>query len=312
MKDLPKLLAAFCTYQRAERLPSLIRALRCQSCTVPYGILVVNNNSTDNTAKTLEGLAKEPGPPLRWVTEMTPGIVPARNRCIDEAKGSKYLVFLDDDELPESRFLQAAVDAFENDGAECVGGRICVEFTPKQRPHWLEDNLLGFLAEVNYGNAPFWISDQTTPVWTANVAYRMTLFQDGLRFDHRYNREGKSIGGGEDVVMFETLLARGVRIRYRPDMAVRHFVEDRRLRRSYFLRLHYLSGRKKGLWAENTFDRMVFGVPPFLMTQMFTHWLRAVNMWIGKRPGVLRQAMNATYAMGMIEGRLRRWFAVKG
>jgi hypothetical protein len=182
-----------------------------------------------------------------------------------------------------------------------------VHFQPRQRPHWLGEDLLGFLAEVDYGVAPFWITEQSTPVWTANVGYRMSLFADGLRFDARYNREGKAIGGGEDVMMFHDLLKRGARIRYRPDMVVRHFVEDWRLRRRYFLQLHYISGYKKGRWELGSHPREIFGVPPFLLSQAGRQWVRTAAHWTGGKPGFLRQAMNGMYALGMIAGTFRRW-----
>lgn len=300
---------AFCTYNRADILRDLVQALRAQASPIPFEILVVNNNSTDNTMAVLEELAHEEGAPLRVVTESEQGIVPARNRAVEETLCSDFLIFLDDDELPEPGFVAAAVDALTREGSDCVGGRIRVQLEPGQRPKWLGDELLRYLGEADHGDEPLWVHDRSTPVWSGNAGYRTALFRDGLRFDRRYNREGKGIGGGEDTVMFETLLDRVARIRHRPDMVVRHFVEDWRLRRGYFLRLAYLLGRRWGLWADERFEREVWGVPPFLMVKLFTRWALTLRMWVERRPGVFRQAMNAMHAMGMIEGRFRRWRA---
>lgn len=46
---MPKLIVAFCTYNRASRLPALVNALRQQACPLPFEILAANNNSLDNT-----------------------------------------------------------------------------------------------------------------------------------------------------------------------------------------------------------------------------------------------------------------------
>jgi glycosyltransferase involved in cell wall biosynthesis len=300
---------AFCTYNRADRLDDLVRALRAQASPIPFEILAVNNNSTDNTMAVLEELAHGDGVPLRVVTESEQGIVPARNRAVEETLRSDYLIFLDDDELPEPGFVAAAVDAFTREGADCVGGRIRVQFEPGQRPKWLGGELLRYLGEADYGDEPLWVNDRSTPVWSGNAGYRTALLREGLRFDRRFNREGKAAGGGEDTVMFETLLDRGVRIRHRPDMVVRHLIEDWRLRREHFLSLSYKLGRRWGLWADERFEREVCGVPPFLMAQMFIRWACALHMWVGRRSGVLRQAMNAMHAIGVIEGRFRRWRA---
>lgn len=299
-----KLTFAFCTYNRADRLENLVAAMRAQDCPIPFEILAVNNNSKDNTLAILENLATRPGVSLRFVTETEQGIVPARNRVIEEALESDILVFMDDDELPQAGLLNAAHDAIVNEGAECVGGRVDVDFTPHRRPAWLEDDLLGFLAEVKHGNAPFWITDDRTPIWTANIAYDMRLFRDhpALRFDKRYNREGSGMGGGEDAILFRTLLARGTKIRYRPDMAVWHFIEPWRLKRSYFLKLHYRAGLRVGRHELPAYPRTLFGIPPFLVTQCVQQSLKVLGMYLTGQPGALRQAMNATHAMGCLVG----------
>ncbi|MDP1619704.1 MAG: glycosyltransferase, partial [bacterium] len=121
---MPKLIVAFCTYNRASRLPELINALRQQTCPVPFEILAVNNNSKDNTLAVLEQLAHEPGVTLRFVTESQPGIVPARNRATEECLAADYMLFLDDDELPRPGWLAAAHTALTQDDAACVGGRV--------------------------------------------------------------------------------------------------------------------------------------------------------------------------------------------
>ncbi len=36
---------AFCTYNRADRLRTLVAAMRAQACPVPFEILAINNNS---------------------------------------------------------------------------------------------------------------------------------------------------------------------------------------------------------------------------------------------------------------------------
>ncbi|HUW28693.1 MAG TPA: glycosyltransferase [Sulfuriferula sp.] len=305
---MPKLIVAFCTYNRASRLPALVNALRQQACPVTFEILAVNNNSRDNTPAVLEQLACEPGTNLRFVTETAQGIVPARNRALSEALHSDILVFIDDDELPRTGLLQAACDAVLNEGAKCAGGRVVVNFSPHTRPAWLSDDLLGFLAAVDYGEQPFWIKHADTPVWTANVAYDMRLFRDNpdLRFDPHYNRVGTAVGGGEDIVMFNQLLARGTPLRYRPDMQVEHFVEPWRLQRRYFLKLHYQAGLRKGMHELPVYGKTILGVPPFLVAQFFSHCLQTLAMAITRRNGVLRQAMNATHAWGMLTGYVRR------
>lgn len=298
----------FCTYNRSDRLEALVAAMRAQQCTEPFEILVINNNSSDDTLAVLERLAARPGAPLRYVTESTQGIVPARNRALAEAMNSDILVFMDDDELPHPGLVEAARHAIREEGADCAGGRVEVSFAPGQRPSWLGNELLGFLAEVNHGPDAFWIVDDTTPVWTANVAYDMKIFRDdpALRFDKRFDRVGNVIGGGSDAIMFRALLERKLKLRYRPDMEVDHFVETWRLKRSYFLRLHYRGGLRFGEHRMQRASKEVFGVPPFLLRQVLSHTLRWIGMTVTGQAGSLRQGMNAAHAFGMLRGYRRR------
>ncbi|MHB1145660.1 MAG: glycosyltransferase [Thiobacillus sp.] len=301
---MPTLTVAFCTFKRADRLEKLVAALRAQSCPVPFEILAVNNNSPDNTPDVLEHLQRQSGAPLHVVTEMAPGIVPARNRALDETLDRDILVFIDDDELPQPGLLNAAHDAITNERAQCVGGRIEIDFSPCKRPAWLDDELSGFLGRLDHGAIPFWIVDDRTPVWSGNTAYAMSFFRDHpeLRFDTRYNREGTDIGGGEDAMMLRALLDCGTRIRYRPDMAVLHAVEPWRLTRRYFLKLHYRAGLRQGLHQLPTYPKTVLGLPPFLVAQLLRQTVKAIGMQLTGRPGALRQGMNASHALGALMG----------
>ena len=295
---------AFCTYNRAERLDRLVAAMRAQACPVPFEILAVNNNSSDHTAEELQRLAALPGPPLRWVTEPVQGIVSARNRCIAEALRSDILVFIDDDEIPLPGLIAAAADAILNEGAQCAGGRVEVDFSSIPRPNWMGNDLLGFLGALDHGPAPFWISDDSTPLWSGNVAYDTRLFRNDptLRFDKRYDRQGKGTGGCEDAIMFRALLESGARLRYRPDMTVLHAVEPWRLHRRCFLQLHYRSGLRHGQHQLPDYRRKVLGVPPFMVAQLLRQGARTAVMYLGRRPGALRQAMNTTHAWGSMVG----------
>ncbi len=305
---MPHLTFAVCTYNRAERLPALIAAMRAQASPIPFEILVVNNNSTDHTASVLDALRGQPGVPLRWVHEPEQGIVPARNRALAEALDSDILVFIDDDELPAPGLLAAAVHAILAEGADCAGGRIRLDFGSRARPAWLSDELAGFLAQLDYGPEPFWIRDEGMPLWTANIAYAMELFRRDpqLRFDGRYSRRGHEAGGGEDEMMFRELLRRGARIRYRPDMVVEHGVEPWRLRRRYFFRLRYAAGVRYGRYRLPEYPRQILGVPPFLVGQCLRQAVRSGLMLAAGRPRALRQALNAAHALGTLVGYAKR------
>ena len=305
---MTSLTLAFCTFKRAERLEKLVTELRAQNCPVAFEILAINNNSPDNTLEVLERLQKQAGPPLRIVTETSPGIVPARNRALSESVDRDVLVFLDDDELPQPGFLAAAYDAIINEGAQCAGGRIDIDFSPYVRPKWLDNEVAGFLGKLDHGTASFWLEDDVRPVWSGNTAYSMTFFRahPTLRFDSRYNREGGGVGGGEDAMMLRALLGLGAKIRYRPDMAVWHSVDAWKLKRRYFLQLHFQAGVRKARFDMPDFSPSFLGFPPFMLRQLLTHSAKTLAFLFTGNPGLIRQAMNASNALGTIVGYRQR------
>jgi len=314
IKSAKRLTFAFCTYNRANRLESLITAMKAQVCPINFEILAVNNNSDDNTLEILEKLSTSSDIPIRIVTEYHQGIVPARNRAIEESISSDILVFIDDDEIPSPGLLQAATKSILEDRAECAGGRIKIDFSSYPRPNWLKDELLGFLAAIDYGDKSFWINSGDTPIWTSNIAYDMNIFRSDsqLRFDIRYNREGKAIGGGEDAIMFEELLKRKMRVRYCPEMSVLHAVEPWRLNRRYFLNLHFKSGFQAGLYELPIYPNNILGLPPFLITQLLKQTLKTFYMWLTNNPHKIRQGMNAAHALGSIFGYFYKNRRIKG
>lgn len=304
MSNPPEITVGFCTYNRAESLPGLVRALRGLDCPHPFDILVVNNNSRDQTAGVLDELAGQAGAPLRWVLETEQGIVPARNRLIAESLDRDYLLMLDDDELPGPNWLASGFEALHSEGAQCVSGPIRVDLRAIPAPSWLNAGIRGFLGEVNYGDLAYWNLNPVQRFYTGNIGYRLSLFREHpqLRFDTRYNRAGEGIGGGSDSHMYARLLDMGVRLRYRPEMLIYHHVDQWKLRRGYFLRLHHREGVRSGRYSTADYAHSLLGVPPFVAIHALRHTAKAVWMTLRGEAEALRQGMNAAHAWGMVRG----------
>lgn len=294
---------AVCTFNRAFRLPLLLDKMSSQKCTEKFEILIINNNSTDNTEKVvLDKMRATAYPQIRLVNEYSQGIVFARNRAIEESVKSKYLVFIDDDELPHPGYLQAVVDSFCNNDVSVVGGRIYVNFENNTRPKWLNDDLLKWLANVDYGNEPFLVKDKSTPLWTSNIAYNTKIFHQGLRFDKNYNRQGYAVGGGEDEIMFNNFIELKIPIMYQPLMITDHFVEPWRLTKSYFCRLFFTSGLKKGMFASECSSPCLLGVPRYIFRQLISSILKTAMSLIIFEKSWFDRALKVYYFSGEIWG----------
>lgn len=89
-----------------------------------YEVIVVNNNSTDNTEKISHGF-----PQVRLINEKRQGVVFARIKGIEEAKG-EIIAFIDADSTAPKMWLKNIKQAYESSNAVAVGGTII--YKPKR------------------------------------------------------------------------------------------------------------------------------------------------------------------------------------
>src|ERR1044071_5117755 len=98
-----------CTYNRAADLNRTLAALASQQRTeqVDWSVLVVDNGSTDATARVVEvwqaiGMI----PKLRRVLDKERALAPARLRGVRET-AAEWIAFLDEDNLPARDWIAA-------------------------------------------------------------------------------------------------------------------------------------------------------------------------------------------------------------
>ena len=266
---------------------------------VPWELVIVNNASNDHTAEILRQTGWQPqGLEVRICDEHKLGLSHARNRALDEARG-EYILFMDDDETPDPNWLVAFVTTMRAQQPDALGGRIEVLFEDGARPTWLQDELLGFLGQLDHGPARQ-LSDPTTPIFGGNFAFNRKIFATIGRFDIRLGRQGTVNVGGEDTEIYRRLLTAGSRVWWVPDAVIHHRIQTPKLRRSYFLDLHYRQGRSEGGRQRGHASR----VPPrYLWPQLMRAYYRALKQRL--RLGAdyaLRLEMNAAYFTGFILG----------
>jgi len=101
------------TYNGESRLPEVLDRLRSQVHTQNFSweILIVDNNSIDNTAKVIQAYQADWSEifPLKYYFEAKQGAAFARRHAIEVARGT-LIGFLDDDNLPASDWVAAAYE----------------------------------------------------------------------------------------------------------------------------------------------------------------------------------------------------------
>lgn len=295
---------ALCTHNHADRLVRTLNDLgQIAMPSRPWEILVVDNASTDETPGLLADAAwQPPGIPVRIVYEEKLGLSNARNRAIKEAQG-KYLLFVDDDETPDPQWLAAYEHDMLTYAPDALGGRIEVLFEHGERPRWLQDELLGFLGRLDHGEG-CWLTEPTKPFYGGNFAVRNEIFTQVGEFDADLGRKGKINTGGEDTEFYRRLLANGFRVRWVPGAIINHRIRADKLRRSYFLELHYRQGRIEGSRNRGSASRLP---PGYLFGQLARATKKAIQQrFTSGKDLSLRLEMNAIYFLGYIQGWMAR------
>jgi glycosyltransferase involved in cell wall biosynthesis len=114
-----------CTYNRARTLHLMLESFFAQQDLnrLNHELIVVDNNSTDDTGQATEAFSNHPG--FSYVLEGRQGLSFARNRGIAEAAGD-FVSFLDDDVIVDPRWLanlQKCLDETNAPGGARPGAR---------------------------------------------------------------------------------------------------------------------------------------------------------------------------------------------
>jgi len=235
-----KISVIICTYNREKFLKLALDSYKNQTLQ-PEGfeIIIVDNNSTDNTKKIVQKfIGENPSLDVRYVFEERQGLSFARNRGIQEAK-YEIITFVDDDAEAEKDFLKNLKSYFESDKkAMAVGGKVEPVFSSGKEPRWLSPYLWGLVTKIDYGNKVKPFPANKYPVG-CNMSFRREVFEKYGKFDTELGRIGRVGLASEEKDIFERLKTSGAKIMYLPNITVHHHIDDYRLEKSYIIKLCY-------------------------------------------------------------------------
>jgi GT2 family glycosyltransferase len=301
-------------YNASARLPQILDHLRVQTDTerMFWEVLVVDNNSTDQTAKIINDYQRNwlDTVPIRYVLEPQQGAVFARKRAIQEAKGT-WVGFLDDDNLPSSNWVAAAYHfAQTHTEAVAYGSRVRGKFEVEP-PHGFE-RIQSFLAIKERGDYPslYQPSSLSLPAGAGLVVKRQAWLEYVSEQFQLKGPVGQSlVAKGED---FEALLklSQAGEIWYNPAMVIEHEIPAWRLEKDYLI--HLVSS--VGLTVCQL--RMIQAKSwqkPFIILQIILGSLRRMIRHLIQYKGKVRTDPVATCEMAFYASTfLSPWYVLKG
>jgi glycosyltransferase involved in cell wall biosynthesis len=203
------------TYNRLERLRHVITALEQQAYpSDAYEVIVISDGSTDGTDAYLEALHSTMR--LRWFPQANRGPSAARNAGIQKA-GGEFIVFIDDDVVPEPQLLGEHARSHHEAGRDVVVlGPLLTPEDFKMAPwvRWEQEMLMKQYRAMLRGD---W-SATARQFYTGNASLRRSHILAAGGFDEGFRR-------AEDVELAYRLADKGLDFVFNMQAVGMHFAE---------------------------------------------------------------------------------------
>jgi glycosyltransferase involved in cell wall biosynthesis len=234
------------TYNGANRLSEVLEKLKTQISTdfFRWEILIVDNNSTDNTAALIQNYQKTwtQSSPLRYTLETQQGASFARLKAVQEAKG-KWVGFLDDDTIPTENWVAAAYTFGEKyPQAGAYGSQVHGDYEVEPPQNF--ERIASFFAITERGSQPHRYEPKMRmlPPSAGLVVLKQAWCESVPQKPFLSGRSSRSILNSEDLEMILYIQNAGWEIWYNPEMEIYHKIPRQRLERDYLLYLMRSTG----------------------------------------------------------------------
>ena len=188
----PELSIIIPAYNCADDIPRMINSIKAQDYS-DYELIIVNDHSTDDTAKVLSWLSRSDRRIVAINQPANGGASVARNTGISRAKG-KYLMFLDADDTLKKRALTKFISAIKSDQAQLAVSGFTI-ITRKNRQELSRVNVCSELLPGRQTDEPWkiyilrliGIDGRLYQVWnkiylTSLIKEHHLAFQSGVNF----------------------------------------------------------------------------------------------------------------------------------
>jgi len=223
------------TKRRTEDLAALLCALKTQRLDdgITFEVVVVDNDPSGSACRIVERAQQEGFERIAYVVEAVPGVSAARNRALSLAKGDA-VAFIDDDEVPCSKWLQLLVDTMKVRNADIVFGPVVPAYAPGVAD-WIVRSGVFERRRFPTGQAVGSGDARSGNVLMSKVWLDRQV--PGATFDPRLG-----LTGGEDALFFSRAITGGARAIWCDEAEVAENVPRERATVGYLLRRWFQVG----------------------------------------------------------------------
>jgi succinoglycan biosynthesis protein ExoM len=225
------MLIAICvaTCERPEGLKRLldgINSLTFSKCEVPDLEVIVIDNDSSGSASAICNQTTDFKWQLKYCIEPQRGISYARNRAVASIDSdSKFLVFVDDDEVPASNWLDELLFIQQSYQADVVAGAVIPVFPDPETPNWAAEG--EFFQYSRFPTGHF-----LKVAFTNNVLINTDIFS---KFDTIFDKRF-ALSGGEDAHFFMRVYLQGYKMVWADDAVVYEWIPKSRTNIPWVLR----------------------------------------------------------------------------
>ena len=234
---MQKISILICTCNREYILRDCLDSLVNQTADkLLYEVIVVNNNSTDNTQSIAEEYASTQ-PNFRVIIEKNQGLSYARNRGYKEAKYD-WVSYIDDDAKAYPNYVERVLSTIENYDFDFFGGMYYPWYRDTIRPKWLSED---FGKSQKYKEMASYL-DNGHITGCVCVFNRIPLDEiGGFPFD--LGMTGTTIAYGEEIYVQNKLIEKGYKIGFDPELCIEHLVPKYKQTLKWHIQSAYAHGR---------------------------------------------------------------------
>lgn len=222
-----------CTFKRPALLAQLLHALTLQARDdLSLEVIVVDNDPARSAATVLAEWQTRLPYPLQALSVSTPNIALTRNTAVHAAQGT-WVLFIDDDELPDGHWIAALYAAQKTYQADAVFGPVLPRYNT-HTPDWIKAGRFFDRRRMATGTRV-----TTHDARTGNVLIRRaSLLAIPGPFDIAFGRTG-----AEDTMLFRDLIAHGATLVWCDEATVSEEVPAERANLSWLMRRSYRLGQ---------------------------------------------------------------------
>jgi glycosyltransferase involved in cell wall biosynthesis len=310
MSEEPEVSVVIPTYNRSALLRSTVNSVLNQYTHVTFEVIVIDNNSSDDTKNVVDSLIEKHPAKVRYVVERKQGNAHARNRGIEEARGA-IIAFVDDDVTVDKNWLTSLKAILDSQSdLSFAGGKVLPQWNGPP-PSWLSPDHWAPLALLDYGDDELPISGKSPRgLLTANIAFRRSVFKETGMFLPDLQRVKNMIGSMEDHEFLMRVCRSGKHGIYTPHMIATTHIDTERLTKAYHRRWHTGHGHFYAVLADPEWERSKFrlaGVPSHLLKEAATNaltWLSKILS--GKTDAAFVNECRLRFFSGFFEQRRRQ------